>query len=386
MEISLSNRLLSGVFIVLFISIAPARAQSDSNEPPHRWVKATFYYTSNWTLTSPENSFYIREANFDLNDMTFDGPYRDYTKDRILVAEGMYEHGERKGLQTEYYNNRKLKSTMEVKGQDFVIWELHDENQQALISSGSGAFTSVYFAPSGLASNPTWKQGILKGQFKRGNRTGTWTYTEASVGIIDEEQYDNGRLIQRVHHAGGQDEILSYRKTILIASNSYYTDAFILDSSVFGSSAEMFDRMLTYPPDFDRPITIAGGTKKMLRELAAAADIPEEYLSVVRVKLDENGKVKKMKLARLEGDELNERALQAVKAMEKRFLPAIQKGKPVSSTIDLPMSGGSNWQDVINQWSPRVQKEVLGDVKMGSGVGNLAIVILTALLIAAALI
>ncbi len=44
-------------------------------------AKAVFYYTTNWELTTSEKSFFRREATVDLNEMVFDGIYKDYDRE-----------------------------------------------------------------------------------------------------------------------------------------------------------------------------------------------------------------------------------------------------------------------------------------------------------------
>jgi len=99
----------------------PGHGQSTS-------MKVVFYYTVNWELTTPEKSFFKREANFNLMEMSFDGVYKDYNKENKLIAEGLYSRGEKRGLQNEYFGDRSLKSTIEFVNLDFTIWELKDEN------------------------------------------------------------------------------------------------------------------------------------------------------------------------------------------------------------------------------------------------------------------
>ena len=311
--------------------------------------KAVFYYTMNWELTTSEKSFFRREATVDLNEMVFDGIYKDYDKENKLIAEGFYAKGERRGLQNEYFSDRTLKSTIEFLNSDFTIWELKDENKEVRVKGGTGTFTLNYFYISGLVSKPTWKEGMLNGEVHFGRRVGTWTYQDRGKGKTDEERYENGKLIKRIHFSDDQSVELDYPKEITISLNSLFTDSFILDRSAFKSLNEVFERTLAYPAQFQRTISYPGGIKKLLVLLAKNADIPEGNVPVVKIKVDATGKVIKYQVQNTEDPGMKDRALKAVKLFENRLLPAIKSGKPHAATIYLPVSGGQEWMDLLNR-------------------------------------
>ena len=312
-------------------------------------MKVAFYYTMNWELTTPEKSSFRREANFDLNEMVFDGIYKDYDKENKLRAEGLYAHGEKRGLQNEYFNDRSLKSTIEFGNNDFTIWELKDENKEIEVKAGTGKFNLYYLYVSGLVSQPVWKEGLLDGEFQFGRRAGTWTYKDTNKVKTDEEIYEHGKLVKRIHFADEQTVELDYPKEIVISVNSLFTDSYVLDRDAFKSLNEAFERMLIYPAHFQRTITYPGGIKKLLLLLAKNADIPEGHVPVVKIKVDANGKVIKYKVENDDSPGMGDRALKALKMYENRLFPAIKNGKPHVAWIYLPVSGGQEWMNLLNQ-------------------------------------
>ncbi len=348
-------------------------------------MKVVFYYTLNWELTTPEKSLFRREADFDLSEMVFDGIYKDYDKENKLIAEGLYAKGEKRGLQSEYFNDRSLKSTIEFLNDDFTIWELKDENKEIEIKGGTGKFTLYYLYVSGLVSQPVWKHGTLNGEFHFGRRAGTWTYQEGNKVETDEERYENGKLIKRIHFSDGQPVELHYPKEIIISFSSLFTDSYALDRDSFKSLNEVFERTLAYPVTFQRNIMYPGGIKKLLMLLAKNADIPEGHVPVVKIKLDANGKVIQYKVSNDDDPGIEGRALKAVKLYEDRFLPAIKNGKPHTATIYLPISGGQEWTDLMNQ-TPEDELVRVDNHPKGSSLANVLGLVLVLLLLGLSLI
>ena len=342
----MNDRLLCTVFIL--VNTAGLFAQSVAAQGQGS-MKVVFYYTLNWELTTPEKSFFKREADFDLMAMSFDGVYRDYDKDNKLIAEGLYSKGEKRGLQNEYFNDRSLKSTIEFANLDFTIWELKDDNREVRIKGGTGQFTLNYLYVSGLVSQPVWRQGILNGEFHFGRRVGTWTYQDRNKVKTDEEVYENGKLIKRTHFSDDQPVELDYPKEIIISINSLFTDNYVLDRDTFKSLNEVFERTQTYPVTLQRNISYPGGIKKLLLLLARNAEIPEGQVAVVKIKVDASGKVIKYKVSNINNPGMEARALKAVKMYEDRLFPAIQNGKPRTSTMSLVISSGQEWTDFLNQ-------------------------------------
>src|SRR5258706_15735474 len=107
-------------------------------------AKAVFYYTTNWELTTSEKSFFRREATVDLNEMVFDGIYKDYDRENKLIAEGFYAKGERRGLLNEYFSDRTLKYTIAFFNSDFSILEFKNVKKRGKVKQGKRTITLNY--------------------------------------------------------------------------------------------------------------------------------------------------------------------------------------------------------------------------------------------------
>lgn len=320
-------------------------AQFDIPQPP---LKATFYYNLNWELTTPEKSFYKRIAYFDFINMVFDGLYRDYNKQDVLIAEGSYAHGVKGGFHSEYFNNRSLKSSIEYQGNYFTVWEFHDELKMDSVRRGTGRFSLTYFYLSGLVAQPTWKQGVLNGEVRMGQRAGTWTYHDINKKQTDEEFYENGKLIKRIHFSDPATVELAYSKEIIISINSLFTESLAYDHDSFTQLNQVVEQQIGYPSTFNRTATYPGGIKRLLLLLAQYAEVPEGNVSILKLRVDEHGTVLKYSIQASAGPDLDQKAIKALKSYENKLLPAVKDGIPYPSTIYLPISGGEYWVDFLN--------------------------------------
>src|SRR5579859_2842231 len=124
---------LLNIFLGVGIRVVSQPAQFHRDDP----AGVTFHYNANWELTTAEKSFFRREAHFDLHDMVFDGVYQDYNKDNKLIAEGYYAHGTKSGIETEYFDDQSIKSTIEFSTDDFVIWQLVNDKKEYLVAKGT---------------------------------------------------------------------------------------------------------------------------------------------------------------------------------------------------------------------------------------------------------
>ena len=193
-----------------------------------------------------------------------------------------------------------------------------------------------------------WKQGILKGEFLFGKRAGIWIYEDLSKKKTDEEIYERGKLVKRIHFSEPTTVELNYKKEIIISVNSLVTEAIAYDHNSFTNLNQVFEQQTGYPVSFHRPVTYPGGTKRLLLLLAQYAEIPEGNVTILRLKVDEHGNVLKYGIEESAGPENDNQAMKAIKVHENKFLPAIKDGKPYSSTIFLPISGGQNWINFLN--------------------------------------
>jgi len=306
-------------------------------------VKLTFHYNMNWELTTLEKSFVRREAYFDLQEMVFDGVYQDYNKDNKLIAEGYYAHGKRRGIQTEHFEDQSIKSTIEFSDNDFVIWQLVNDKKEYQVAKGTGKFLLQYF----YFFDYYLKQGTFSGEFQNGKRSGTWVYRDVKKNITDVEYYRNGEFLSRTHFAKNDSVILPISKEMILSINAINTESLVFDKQAFTSLSQYFETQITYPTSFQRNVTYPGGIKHLLR-LMMDANVPENYLSLVKIKIDEHGQVLKSSIVRSVDPETDARVLQSVEQHQSRLLPPMKDGKPYPIIFYLPVSGGERWEKTLH--------------------------------------
>jgi len=308
-------------------------------------IKLTFYYDLNWELTTPEKSSIRREAYFDLQEMVFDGVYQDYNKANKLIAEGYYAHGRKSGIQTEHFEDQSIRSTIEFSDDDFIIWQLVNDKREYEIAKGTGKFSIPFY----YFFDYYLKQGILHGEFKNGKRVGAWIYYDTKKQKTDIEHYqNNGNLWSHTRFTNSDSVILDTKKEIILSVNSIYTESLAFDKESYSSVNQYFERQITFPNTFQRNVSYPGGLKRLLR-LLMEAGVPERNLVLVKVKIDEHGQVMKTGIVRSVDLSTDDRVLKVFELHQARLVPAIKDGKPYSTTIYLPVSGGERWEKMLQE-------------------------------------
>jgi hypothetical protein len=236
---------------LILTACAGSLLAQESYTPVSEPVNITFHYNIKWELTSPENSFYKREAYFDLREMVFDGIYKDFNKDGKLVAEGFYQHGVKAGLESDYYEDQSIKTTIEFSNNDFTIWQKVTQDKKFEVAKGTGKFSIGFFYFFDLRV----KQGILKGEFVNGKKIGIWTYKDTAGNPTDTEYYEDGKLLRHVVYRKADSVAVNYRKEILLSLSSITTQSFVCDKTVFAPVNDYFEKNVPYPESFNRPIT-----------------------------------------------------------------------------------------------------------------------------------
>src|SRR6185295_10531876 len=107
----------------------------------------------------------------------------------------------------------------------------------------------------------------------QGTRVGTWTYRDMDKVKTDEEIYENGKLVKRIHFSEDPPVELDYTKDIIVSVNTLLTDNFAFDHDSFKSLNEVFEKSLVYPADYERGIAFPGGIRKLLLLLSKNAEI-----------------------------------------------------------------------------------------------------------------
>lgn len=307
--------------------------------------KITFYYNVDWELTSPENSFYRREAYFNLQEMIFDGIYRDYTKDNKLLAEGYYVRGKKKGMQSEYYEDQSVKSTIEYSDTDFIVWQKVDKDKKYEVTKGTGKFTTPYY----YFYDWYLKIGTMSGEFLNGKKIGTWVYHNAGKIKTDEEHYRNGKLWEHIVYTKNDSLVTKESKEVILSINSILTESLAFDKTVFSGVNQFFENQITYSSAFKRNATYPAGIKRVLLLLSQEIGVPEKNLLMIKIKINEHGQVLKPDIILSVDPTTDDRALKALKIHEARFLPAMVNGKPIATTIYLPIASGEDWLKLFDE-------------------------------------
>ncbi|MBI1768503.1 MAG: hypothetical protein HYR67_09025 [Bacteroidetes bacterium] len=309
-------------------------------------VKVIFYYNATWELTTLEKSFYRREAYFDLNDMVFDGLYSDY-KDNKLIADGIYNHGIKTGIHSEY-SDHSVKTKVEYSGDDFTIWEWNDGKSDG-VKNGNGKFSTLYFYFASSNGQITAKQGIVNGEFQNGRRVGRWMYYDLNKSKMDKEIYVNGSLSKRVHYSKQDSIELKEKKSIYLSLNSLNTEILMFDKESFSYLNQYFEQYVTYPVSFERNVTYPHGLKQLLTLLTQAMALPERNIEVLRLKIDEHGQVAKAVIVRSINSVYDNLTNQIFEMHQNRLMPAMKNGKPVPAVVYLPIASGEEWMRALEE-------------------------------------
>jgi hypothetical protein len=193
------------------------------------------------------------------------------------------------------------------------------------------------------------KQGTFTGEFQNGKRVGAWIYYDSKNTRTDVEYYQkNGRLLERTYFAKNDSLILNEKKEIILSVNSIITEALVLDKESFSTVNQYFEAQAKYPGSFQRNVSYPGGLKHLLR-LLTRADVPDRYLVLVKLKISEHGQVDKISIARSVDANTDARVVRELEQHQFRFCPAMKNGKPIASTIYLPVSGGENWERQLKE-------------------------------------
>ncbi|MBS1505309.1 MAG: hypothetical protein JSS79_01575 [Bacteroidetes bacterium] len=327
--------------LLLSITLLAQKKKPDYYEPG----KITFYYNVNWELTTQEKSVVKREAYFNLKDMVFDGVYSDSNADGKVVEEGYYAHGKKSGMQTEYYNDRSIKSTIEYTGGDFIIWQKMNPDKTYEVIRGTGKFTANYY----YFFDWYLKSGTMTGEFLNGKKVGQWTYYNSTKVKTDVEHYKNGKLIDRYVFTKNDSAAATSGKEIILSVNAILTESLAFDKTAFTNTNQFFESQVAYPADFNRTVTYPGGIRRLLFLLSEQTGVPENNLLMIKLKIDEHGQILKTNVIVSVDEDTDNRGLEVLKLHEPRLAPAFSNGKPIASTIYLPVSGGEKWLKMLQE-------------------------------------
>lgn len=333
------HRILLWLMLVAYSSLSSAQPGSFRKKSVTQ--KVTLYYNGAAEITSPEKASMKRMVELNLDAMVFHGVYQDFDLNDNLIAEGYFHEGKKIGLRTEYFKDHSLKSSIEFSTTDFIIWQLKNEAKESVVTNGSGKFSIPFFYGTGTTLQPRWKQGTLEGEFRFGKRMGTWNYFDLAKNKIDEEVYENGKFVKRIHYENEESTELSYPKVVYLSLNNLIEEVFSYDKQLYSNVNKSCGQQITYPVKFSRSATFAGGLKRLLLFIAQRIVIPDNAQVVIQLSIDNEGFVTSSAIQQGVSRQLDAACLESINNVELKFFPAIKKGKPYSSLLYVPIYGGA---------------------------------------------
>jgi periplasmic protein TonB len=342
----------------------------------------TLYYNHDWEITKKENAVYFREAVYDLNTFKIDGPVRDFSMDSALLMEGLYNSHKRNGvfrffdangnLKSEgkyvnhlrngnwvyYYPENKVKlkvfyhpPTSKLK---FSVAEFYDNMGNQLITKGTGKLIidSVYGGPI-----LNFSYNRLTGQFKDSLMTGTWKLTRLYDNkTIHSEQFRKGQFISASVYSPicgcfGTTTLEMLNKlpdengarlttmenftldATKFSNSLIYEDVETIFKTITGKEYKIKQRPAMYPQGDASLLEFIGHS---LRYPISAVENKTTGKVYVNVVIDSQGKPINIYILRGVNKELDSEALRVVRLIEV-WLPAIQEGENIESTICIPV-------------------------------------------------
>lgn len=345
--------------------------------------KITLFYNSYWEITNKENASFYREAEYDLNSLKLNGEVRDYTLNGVPLmighysldkrngnfifyyqngntkSQGNYKDDRRVGMWDYYYENGKTKQKAifyEVPGITlFNITEYYDRNGNQLIMNGTGSWINDSIESNSLEDNGLFR---LLGQFKDNLRTGTWKLIRISDNmIVHTENFRKGRFLSATVY---EPLFNSYGTTNFEFLDKFpdenidrlkKTENLALDTTVFPFTILSADvstilKIITGKDYYikNRRAMYPYGDQSLFMFIAANIKYPVSALQnkisgkvYIKVVIDSLGKPKEVTILKGVNRDLDSEALRVISLIDNWF-PALNEGKPVESTISIPVT------------------------------------------------
>ncbi len=350
--------------------------------------KIKLFYNSEWKITKEDKATYFREAEYDLNNFKLDGKVYDYSISGILLMEGNYLDGKRNENFTFYYNNGKVKNIGKYENNRRVgKWEYYYNNgqlKQVVLFKGEETknfrmfetFTVVEYYNitgnqllkdgTGIWINDSIQEGMfdtnslkaLTGHFKDSLKHGKWELMRIYDNkLMHLERFKKGKFLgAKIYDAQGNyygttsSEIINKIPDENITKLAC-TEKFELDTTVFpkallfndvetifktvtGEEHKMENRVAGYIyGDYSLLDFIA----KNIRYPTSAFEKKITGIVYVGVVIDSLGYTKEVKLVKGVHEDLDNEAQRVVRLLNK-WMPALNDGKAVESTITIPVN------------------------------------------------
>lgn len=344
--------------------------------------KIVLYYNAEWILTQKDKAVFHREAEYDLNDFKLSGKVCDYNSLDTLLMVGNYLDGKRNGDFTFYYNDGKIKNRgkylnnnrvgkwyyyyrngklkqvikFQKRGDilDFAVGEYYDPNGKQLLKKGTGKWFNDSITARNFAGLKSFR---LTGQFKDSLKNGEWNLIRISNNkIMHSEQFDYGEFIEAkmfnpLNNDYGTvssefiDKIPDENIEKLLRTEKFTIDTTVFPKSLLKSDVETIFKSIT-GKEYKIKNRKAGylyGDYSLFDFISKNIHYPvsaiEQGISgkvYVNVIIDSLGTTKDLKVLKGVQNELDNEAIRVVQLI-KNWLPALQDGKTIESSITIPV-------------------------------------------------
>lgn len=306
---------------------------------------AVFYYNEHNQLTTQDKAITRKEVTIDMNQLQFNGPFRDYDSKGNLIAEGNYSNGLKAGVFKTYKAN-ELESAIEFTDNSFVVREWRDQTGQKQVVNGTGRFTMTYYFINSRIIGRVWTLGLMHGEMKDGKRVGKWTYENEEQQVTNEEFYEDGVFVKRLEYIANRVLEPKYSLFLKTAFPYVAAEAFDLDTTVFQRLHQYFE---LYPikgiETVQRDIVYPGGMATFMRDITKELNYPAQDRRnkvqgqvIVSLVVDEKGQLKDVKVIKSVSPTLDAEAMRVIKLLAPKISPALLDGKPYESVMSIPVS------------------------------------------------
>ncbi|WP_242927466.1 toxin-antitoxin system YwqK family antitoxin [Pontibacter vulgaris] len=179
--------------------------------------KNRFYFRSDYQLVSPVCASFFRVSAFDSLNMVFDGPFKDYRFDSLLLVEGTYKNGNLDGEFVMRYMNGNIwqKGQYEsglmvgsweyffpdgkpmysftIKDDKLVLNNVWDFDGKQLVKNGNGNAIIYHFNSRSIDN---FKAISWRGKVKDGLLEGRWDQYTGRTRTQLNQVYHNGKFVK----------------------------------------------------------------------------------------------------------------------------------------------------------------------------------------------
>ncbi|MBC5773807.1 hypothetical protein H8S95_07010 [Pontibacter sp. KCTC 32443] len=224
MKRTFTTSIIFSVICYLLIS-QPAVAQESSTQTikPSDCIQATegnkykFFFQTDYKLTDPECASIYRESSFDVSEVVFSGPFKDYRVDGLLLVEGAYKNGYLDSMHLIKYLNGntwqrgnykdgimvgsweyffpdgKPMYTIRINGDKVCLDQVWNQDGKLTVVNGNGKAT-IYQYKNNSENNDAGS--YWRGEVKNGLLQGSWKQYIKGQATSVEEIYRNGKFVK----------------------------------------------------------------------------------------------------------------------------------------------------------------------------------------------